>query len=308
MTSYYAPTAIDLRGIAVPKVLQDVDYEALREQFIARFLERWDQRKALYPDLPDYDMDGLETDPIVIAGEAWAAVRMLDRTRMNELIKSLLVTSAEGTDLENIVARTGVTRAVVKPADGDTPAVMETDDQLKRRYLQSVDKGSAGSRDRFLYEAFNAWPGMLDARVNGHAVHGRRGDVDVVIIGPDGEPATDAQFNTVRSALLSSHVQPEAVDVSILRANRALHTPNLTIEVAPGPDPALVQREALARVLAAGKSRILIGGEIPPGFYQGAAYGLNVLRVTDNAPIAIAPDPYTAPVIDGAVVTVVVRP
>ena len=303
----YAPTAIDLSRIPAPAAIEALDYETLLSAVVTRFKAFWADARQTDPSLPDYDVDMLETDPAMIVGQVFAYLRLLDRQRVNDGIKALLAPFAQGTDLDNIVARQGIARLTVIPATANEPAVMETDIALLRRYLLSFDRPSAGSAARYLYEAWTAWPGMRDARVNGFKVHGRRGDTDIVIIGPDGDLATPEQRGLVSDAVRADHVKPEAVSVSVLDATRVEYAISLTIEVAPGPDPEIVRQEAIARITSAALARMLIGGEIPPGLLKGAAYGASVISVTDHAPVTIAADPYSVPVMTSLNVAVEVR-
>ncbi|MBP0440689.1 baseplate J/gp47 family protein [Tianweitania sediminis] len=311
----YAPTTIDLTRIAPPAVIEGLTHERFRQEFIFRFGEQWDVERGIDPSLPVWDVGGLEANPAARVGaRAFSYIRLLDHQRVNDAIKALLAPLATGSDLDNLVARQNVQRLVVRAATADAPAVMESDAALLRRYLLSFDMASAGSADRYLYEANKVWPqsedktlGLWDARVNGFDVHGRRGDTDVVIIGPFGRLPTSEERAAVSAAVRSPHVKPEAVSVAVLNATRAEYEANLVIEIAPGPDASVVQAEAVARVRAAGIERTLIGGEVPDDFIPGAAYGPNVIKVRDLSPVVIEPDPYTVPVLTNINITVEVR-
>jgi phage-related baseplate assembly protein len=223
---------------------------------------------------------------------------------VNDALRALLAPLATGSNLEIIAAGRNIERLTVLPATPTTAAVMQSDASLLRDYLLSFDMAAAGSRDRYLFEAYRSWPqsedkllGLWDARVNGHAIHGRRGDVDVVIIGPFGRLPTSVELAVVRAAVTAPRVKPEAVAVSVMAATRLEYTASLVIEIPPGPDPALVVTEAVARVRSAGDARMLIGGEVPSGLISGATYGPSVIKVRDLSPVAIAPDPYVVPVL-----------
>ena len=294
----------DLSRLQAPNAIEPLDAETLRGQFMSRFREKWAAARLIDPSLPDYDVETLETDSAVILSEAFAYVRLLDRGRVNDAVRAVLAPLATGTDLDNIAARQNVQRLEVIPAVGSTPAVMESDAQLFRRYLLSFDRASAGSHDCYLFHAFTAWPSMLDADVLGQSVHGRRGDVEVVILGPGGRAPTTPELATVRAAINGPGVRPEATSVVVLPAGRTLYSVNLALDVDSGPDPDAVKQEAIARVLAVADERCRVGGQIPLDLLSGAAYGPGVLRVTRNAPTAeIAVSSYAAPVLSGLTVT-----
>lgn len=287
----------DLSRLPAPTIIEPLDFETLKAGFLARFAAAWTEARAIDPTLPEWDVSGLETDPAVIVSEAWSWLRLLDRQRVNDVIKALLAPLAKGTNLDNVVARIGIERLTVIPATANTEAVMESDDRLLQRYLLAFTRPAAGSADRYLLEAMTAWPGMLTGRVIGPSIHGRKGDVDIVVAGPDGRDATDDELATVRIACTSTKVKPEATSVSVLRSTRRIYDVTGRLTVPAGPDAEAVRIEASARIFAAGTARMSIGGAVPMSALAGAAYGTSITRVDLTAPVADIPGhPYTLPV------------
>lgn len=311
----YAPTAIDLSRIPVPASIEPLDFDTLLNAAIERFVADYAASRTIDPTLPAYTVEQLQTDPVIVELRTWSNLRLYDRQRVNDGIDALLAVRAKGTDLDNLVAGRNVERQTVTPATGDTPAVMEGDVALLRRYLLSYDVPCAGSAGRYLYDAWTAWPqsedktlGLWDARVNGRAVHGRRGDTDLVIIGPMGRAPTTAELATVRAAVTAATRAPEATAISVMAATRREYTVSLVLEVpGVGPSAETIRAEAYSRVTAAAIERMLIAGEIPDGLLAGAAYGSGVIKVRDLAPVVIEPDPYTVPVLVGLTITTEVR-
>lgn len=302
-----APTAIDLSRVAVPDVLEAISHPDLLDGFKTRFLAFWADAQTKDPTLPDYEVSELHTDPAMVTGQAWSYLRLLDRQRVNDGIRALLAPLAKGTNLDNIVAARNIVRLQIAAATVTADAIYEDDIQLLRRYLLSFGIGSAGSRELLLFKAWSAWPEMLAARVNGHKVHGRRGDTDVVVIGPDGELPSEAHMSAVRTAVTADDVRPEAISISAFPATRLTYRSHQTIFVPPGPDPNLVLAEAKERVRKAAATRMIVGGEVPAGLLKGAAFGENVLRVMDHAPVAITADPYVVPILNDNSMRVVVE-
>lgn len=300
-----APTAIDTSRLAAPNILEDVSHEQKHQEFLTAFRGLWAARRALDPTLPDYDVHMLETDLPVVVSEAVATLRMLDRLRVNDAVKAVLAPLAKGADLDQVVARVNIERLVMVPATANEPAIMEGDEQLLRRYLLSFDRPSAGSADRYQFEAYTAVPSLRDAAVVGRAVHGRLGDTDIVIAGEGGRAPTAAEIEAVRDAVTAGDVKSEATSVTVVAAIRATYAIRLVIEVGRGPDPELVRQEALARVREATDARMIVGGEVPEELPIGAAYGPNVVRVRWETPFAGIPaHPYTIPVCTEIAVTV----
>lgn len=311
----FVPAAIDLSRLPAPAAIEILSYETLYAGFKSRFIQFWNEQRVLDPTLPQYDVENLETDPVAIVGQAWSYLRLLDRARVNEGIKALLAPLSQGGDLDNLVGSRNLVRATIAPASGTVAAVLESDISLLRRYLLSFDAPCAGSAGRYLFDAWSSWPqstdktlGLWDARVNGRAVHGRRGDTDVVIIGPFGRLPTSGELSTVRAAVTDPNRAPEAVGISVLAATRVEYSVSLVIEVsAAGPAAETIREEAVARVMAAATDRILVGGEVPSGLLAGAAYGPGVVKVRDLAPVAIEADPYKVPVMTSIAVVPEVR-
>lgn len=312
----YAPTSIDISRLPAPDAIEALDFEALYAAFKVRFLAFWETQRAINPALPAYDVQSLETDPAGIVGEAWSYLRLMDRQRVNDAFRALLAAYAKGGNLEAIAAGRNLARIVIVPATSSAAAIMEGDDALLRRYLLSFDIPASASAGRYLYDAWKAWPqsadktlGLWDARVNGRAIHGRVGDTDVVIIGPEGRLPTPAELASVRAAVTHPDRAPEAVAISVMAASRVEYAVSLVLEVpAVGPSPDVLKAEAIKRVTAAAKDRTLIGGEIPAGLLSGSAFGVGIIKVRDRAPVVIEPDPYRVPVMTALTINVEVRP
>ena len=301
-------TIIDLSRLPPPNAVEVLDYETNFSAFKTRFLAAWDAERVKNPTLPVYDTEGLETDPAMIIGQAFSYGELVFRARINDAVKAVLAPLSTGADLDNIAAGIGVERLTIIPAVGDTPAVMETDAALLRRYLLAWGRPAAGSPASYMYHAFTALPILRDVAVIGRSVHGRRGDVDLVCIGPGGRLLTTTEIAAITTAVRSDAVKPEATSVTPQNATRVVYNVDVAIDVSQGPDPALVATEARARILAFGLARLTIGAEVPLDGLSGSAYGPNVLRATLAAPtVAILPTPYAIPVMGTVTVTPTVR-
>jgi len=311
---FYAPTAINPSFLAAPNAIEVLAFSRYFGDFQTRFTASWVEAQQLDASLPDYEVQDLNTDPVMVVGKAFSYLRLLDRARVNAVYRSLLAQYATNTDLDAIAATRNIIRLEIAPATQTAEAIMEGDAALLHRYLLSFDRASAGSAGRYLFEAYSVWPqsedraqGLWDARVNGFDVHGRRGDVDVVIIGPEGAEPSQEQRAAVLTAVTAPHVKPEAVSTAVLVANRIEYAVSLQVDVPQGAAPELVVAEAEKRIRNAAIERTLIGGEIPVQLMPGVALGPNVLNVVDFNPVSIGSDPYTVPVMSSVTVTAQVR-
>ncbi|TRL35528.1 baseplate assembly protein [Rhizobium straminoryzae] len=311
----YAPTTIDLSRLPAPTAIETISLEQLESDYKARFLTEWAAQQAIDPTLPDFTEADLATHPAIVVGRAWRYLRNLDRNRVNDGLKALLAPLSTGSNLDALVACRNIQRRTIAQATDTAAAIMEGDSALLRRYLLSFDTPCAGSAGRYLYDAWTAWPqsedrtlGLWDARVNGYAVHGRRGDTDVVIIGPFGRLPTSAELAQVRATVTAPDRAPEAVSISVMAAIRHEYTVSLVLEVPGfGPSAQTVHEEAMVRVRAAATERAVIAGEIPEGLLAGAAYGGGVIRVRDLSPVSIDPQPYAVPVMTSLTIAIEVR-
>ncbi len=311
----YAPTAIDVSGLTAPSAIEVVSFDDVIAAGKARFLTEWAAQQLVDTSLADFTEQDLETHPLIVGLRTFAYVRGLDRQRVNDALSALMAPLAAGSNLDTLVASRNIARITISAATNAQAAVIESDASLLRRYLLSFDKPSAGSSGRYLYDAWTAWPqsadktlGLWDARINGWAVHGRRGDTDVVVIGPFGRLPTADELATVRTAVTDVNRAPEATAISVMAATRAEYAASLVIEIPGiGPSADAVKADVISRVTSAAMSRTLVGGEIPDGLLAGSAFGDSVIKVRDLSPVVIAADPYTVPVMTSLTIAVEVR-
>jgi len=298
----YAPNIIDLSRVPAPDAIAILSSETMIRAFLDRFKVQWDAARVKNPRLPVYDADPLELDPVVILAQAWSYFRLLDRQAVNDAVKAVFAPLAKGADLDNIAASVNIVRQVIQPATDTQPEILESDERLLYRYLLAFDAPSAGSKNRFILEAMQVWPLMGGCQINGYAVHGRRGDVDVVVMGPNGRDPTNDEIALVRNAVLAPDVRPEAVAVNVLRAKRIVYDASFVVSISDGPERELVRNEVKTRVRNAATARTAIGGQIPEGYLIGSTYGGNVLSARDRNPIHILPDLYSVPVLGSVTV------
>lgn len=299
---------IDLSRLSPPLAIEPLSYETMLDGAVTEFLTRWNALRLTLPALPAFDTAALQSEPIGILLQAAQYLRLIDHQRVNDAVAAVLAPLATGADLDNVVAVNGTQRLVIAPATDASSAIMESDARLLRRFLLAWDRPSAGSAGGFLFDALSALPIIHDAAIIGSAIHGRRGDVDVVAIGPAGRLLTEGELATIRAAVLHPNRKPEAVSVSVLNATRRVWNASLQLEMARGPDPSLVRAEAEARLQALAVERMRIGGELPAEAISGAVYGPNVIRVSATAAVPeLAPEPYGVPVLGALTLTTEVR-
>lgn len=125
--------AIDLMQISAPDVIESLDYEHIRSDKVKAFKERWEQVRVLFPELPTYDVELLETDPVLILLEVASYIELHLRARINDAAKANLLLFARGADLDHLAAFYDVTRL-------DN----EGDEALRSRTVLSIQARSPG--------------------------------------------------------------------------------------------------------------------------------------------------------------------
>lgn len=201
---------INFNQLTPPKLINELNFEAILAERKASFLslyhdavERAEMAKTL----------ARASEPVTKLLEESAYRELLFRQQRNEDVKALMVMYSSGSDLENLVADRNMQRLVISPMDNAVvppiPAVMESDDDLRYRYILAMDSLSvAGPSSSYKFFA--------------HSADGRVGDVSVVsppetpyllniyILQNDSETgaASDELINLVQATLSDETVRP----------------------------------------------------------------------------------------------------
>ena len=100
-------SSVDLSALPAPQVLEDLDFEALFQADLATFRshmgDNWDA--------------AVESDPVTKLLEVGAYRKLLNRARVNDAAKALLLAYAQGSDLDQLAANVQLQRLVVQAQD-----------------------------------------------------------------------------------------------------------------------------------------------------------------------------------------------
>src|SRR5690606_38241096 len=222
-------TAVDLSRLPPPNVVQALDYEVILADLQADLAAR----------LPDFDAF-LESDPAIKLLEIVAYRETLLRQRVNDAGRAVLVAYAAAGDLDNIAAVFGVARRELVPADPETgaPAVMEEDEDLRRRVLLAPDAYSvAGPRFAYVYHALSAHGDVLDASATSPAP----GEVVVSVLSRIGDGAASAELLAAVEAVVNADdVRPLTDEVIVQSAGIVAFEVEAQLTLYSGPDPNLI--------------------------------------------------------------------
>ena len=193
-------SSVDLSALPAPQVLEDLDFETLFEADLATFRsymgDNWDA--------------ALESDPVSKLLEVGAYRKLLNRARVNDAAKALLLAYAQGTDLDQLAANVRLERLVVQAENlsnvPPTSKVLEADDALRER-IQLVYEGltTAGPRNSYILHARNASGQVADATAQSPAP----AQVVVTVLALEGNGSAGAALlETVRLKLNDDDVRP----------------------------------------------------------------------------------------------------
>ena len=141
-----------------PDILDETAYEAILKRKLDLF-------RAKRPDYTNL----VEGDLVYVMAEVAAYDELNMRKQMNNTYLQTLILFASGTNLDNLVANIGLTRQVKKKAVFDDngvliePEVLETDDQLRQRYIISWHALGLGTFGWYKFHALNADVQVKDA-------------------------------------------------------------------------------------------------------------------------------------------------
>jgi phage-related baseplate assembly protein len=238
--------ALDLSRLPAPAVVMPLSFDTIRAELIADLQAR----------LPTFDAT-VPSDPVIKLLEVAAYRILLLRGEINDAARSVLLAHAIGADLDQLGAFYGVARLVIVPATGTTPAVMETDADLRIRIQLAPEtlaaSGMTGGGYRSI--ALRVAPSLKDVSVTKRG----GGQVDVVLLGRDGDGAVPADVVQAVSAALHADDGAQLTDiVSVRSAEIVPYTRTIRLRIRRGPDPAAVRTiaEAAVRAYAADRHRV----------------------------------------------------
>lgn len=269
-----ASVAVDLTRLPRPQVIEALGFDTIKARILAEFQSRYGAFDAL-----------VESDPAMKLIEVFAYRELLMRQNFNERAVSMLLPFATGADLENLAAYFGVSRLVVTPAIGPTPAVMEDDTSLLRRVQLAPDSYSvAGPESAYVFHALTADGSIADAS----AVMSEPGHVLVSLLSASGGGAANVdQIAAVEAVLNHDEVRPLTDHVTVQSAEIVGYAIHARLRIAYGPDTLLVSSTARAALDDYLASRRKLGRLVS---YSGHAGALQVAGVETLELISPAAD------------------
>lgn len=186
--------SLEFPNLPEPEIIDSTPFEAIFARKIA-----------LFRQLTDDYTNIVEGDPVYMMAQVAAYDELNLRKQINNAYQQTLIRYASGTNLDNLVANINLLRLVKAEAVYDennllvSPEILETDDQLRNRYLLAWHALGLGTFGWYKFHALNADPQVKDALAKNTA----DGTVTVYIQseGPNGGVPDTALLETVRTYL-----------------------------------------------------------------------------------------------------------
>jgi len=267
-------TAVELSKLPVPDLTEQVSFE----QSYA------DLKATLYLLAPEY-ATLLESDPMSVLLQVCAYREVHLRESFNVRGKGNMLAYAGGADLDNLGAFFGVVRQQITPAEPktNTPAVMESDVELRRR-IQLAPEGYsvAGPEGAYLFHALSADPDVLDVS----AMSPTPGEVLVTLLSRSGDGVPSSGLvERVAAALMDGNVRPLTDLVTVRAAEIMRYTVKAEIVTYAGPDAAVVLEEANRRLRAYVDESHRLGRDVPRSGLYASLHVEGVQRVNLIEPV-----------------------
>ena len=226
---------IDLSSLPFPDVLQSLDFEAELSACKQELIQR-------DPELTEVLQ--FESEPLVKLLETFAYRLLLKTAEINAKAKALMLAYAKGGDLDHLAANRNVYRKTIieanPKANPPIEAVMESDEDLRRRVQLEPESKSAGSTGAYQFWGLGAHGHVKDIAVDTP----KAGFVDIWVQSHLHDIAPQSLLNAVNLALDPDTRRPYTDKVSVKAALPHEFVVSATLILFPGPDATVVEEAA----------------------------------------------------------------
>lgn len=226
---------IDLSALPFPNVIEQLDFEA-------ELLEC--KKEVIFRDPELAEVLNFESEPIVKLLETFAYRLLLKTSQINAKAKALMLAYAKGSDLDHLAANRNVFRkTIIVGNTRENPpieAVMEADEDLRRRVQLEPESKSAGSVGAYQFWGLGAHGHVKDISVETP----QSGYVDIFVQSHINDIAPENLLNIVDQALEPNTRRPLTDLVTVKAATPFPWTVAATLILFPGPDSAVVKTAA----------------------------------------------------------------
>ena len=265
-------SGIELSALPAPQVLEELDFEEIFQGDLTAFRAH----------MGDDWTAQLLSDPVTKLLEVGAYRTLLNRARVNDAAKALLLAYAQGSDLDQLAANVRLQRLVVQEANPDsvppTERILEEDDALRER-IQLVYEGltTAGPRNSYILHARNASGLVADATAESPSP----AVVDVTVLSLDDKGiASPDLLAEVMAYLNADDVRPVADRVNVRSAEILPYQIHAVLHMTGnGPENEATLAECRRRLQAWINPRRRLGVEVPRSAIDAQLHIGGVARV-----------------------------
>ncbi|WP_295554457.1 baseplate assembly protein [uncultured Stenotrophomonas sp.] len=266
-------TSVNLSQLPAPAVIEVLDFEAMFDESLT----------ALQALDPTFDAL-LPSDPAFKILEVCTYLRLLDRQRVNDAARGVMLAYAGGSDLDHLAAIFGVVRQVLdlgKPQEGIPPRY-ESDEDFRRRIQLSPEGFSvAGPEGAYVFHALSADPRVLDASATSPVP----GEVVVSVLSREADgTATQGLLDIVEAKLSADDVRPLTDHVVVKSAAIVNYSVDAALFTFAGPDSQVVLAEARTRLDRYISESHRLGRDVTRSGLFAALHAEGVQRVEITSP------------------------
>ncbi len=291
--------SINLATLPQPSAVSIPSLSAILAARMQYFQQLWAAAQASDPNLQNYDVADLASEPTVMLQTTDANREALVLSAINDAVLATNIAWAKGSNLDAI----GNGLYATPRASGELDPAYQA-----RIQLAWENQSCGGSYGGYKYQALSAAPvDLADVEVYGYndALGLQKGEVRIVCLGanPTGLPSASVLAAVRAACAPSGRVAPRKLNdlVNVVAVNPAYFNVSATLYLSQGADPSTVlatQLSSLATFLA---SRRVIGALIKSGDIE-AVLGFNapglVQRADVRAPATnVGGDPLSAPIL-----------
>lgn len=275
-------TAIDLSRLPAPAVIEALDYETIFAAMLADLRSRFAEYDAL-----------VESDPAYKILQVCAYRELLLRQRINDAAHSVMVSHAQGSDLEQLGALFGISRQLLDPGDAaavpPVPPRYEALERFRQRIPLSLEGFStAGPTGAYIFHSLNASAEVKDVAVASPAP----GEVLVTILSQSGDGRPSAELlSTVSQKLNHDEIRPLTDKVTVQGAAVKRYQVDAVLLLDSGPDTQPVKQLAITKVTDYVTRQHQLGAAVTLSGLYAALHQNGVQNVQLNSPsgdIAVA--------------------
>lgn len=279
---------INLSKVPVPDIIEELNFEQLYER----------NKQMLIEIEPGYaDALQFDSDPQAKQLQILTYREMHLTARVNQATRANILASAFGQDLDALAANYNIERLVITPenpaTNPPTPAVLESDDALKRRVQLAFDGlNTAGSVDGYIFHTLGADGRVLDADAYSPAPC----EVVLVVLAhtETSQPTNDLIIKIRNHFGLTddgtaqlptpSKVRPQGDRVTVQSAEIINYTIDAELNIMPGPDKQVVLAAAKNALSDYQLEQRKLGASITLSGIYKALHQPGVSEVTINQP------------------------